>query len=63
MVRTATVPLAIGVGVLAVIVALVVWGHRLRRPTRSAPGDADEDAEEDEDAPATAASSTGGERA
>ncbi len=64
MVRTATVPLAIGVAALAMIVALVIWGHRLRRPTRSAPGGADagDDEDEDEVARTDAITSTAGER-
>ena len=32
LVRTATVPLLIGVAVLALVVGAVLWGHRFRRP-------------------------------
>ena len=38
LVRTAGLPLLIGVLVLAAVVALVIWGHRLRRPTRPQDG-------------------------
>ena len=42
LVRTAGLPLLIGVLVLAVVVALVIWGHRLRRPARPQDGSSDD---------------------
>jgi signal peptidase I len=47
LVRTATVPLLIGLLVLALVVGVVLWGHRLRRPTSTAdPADASDPARE-----------------
>lgn len=52
MVRTAKVPLAIGIGVLALVIAAVIGGQRLRRPP-APPGDSDEgDEDDDQDAAA-----------